>query len=140
MSLTIPDEISSAGPVQDFELVQCEWPVANWHGEHAPCARSGVKTPYTMALCWQHEDALWSHVLYSIRYGERERLHIKDLTDALLETRRYDGSLHEKTASWSDAIDDEIARRIRSRHYSPVVREAVDELIQSRLQDQWGSL
>lgn len=119
----------------------CEWPTRS-HYREATCGRTGHSASrWGMRLCWQHQDAMFSEVA--------ERIRSKRVPDVILEAlliavraNGKDDLLRPPHAGWSDVIDEEMARRVRSgstRFGANQFDEAVNELMSTRLTERWSA-
>lgn len=129
-----PDGIALAA--DDTDLGTCEWPTrSGWRT--ATCGRSGAKASehWGIRLCWQHEDAVISEALARIRRGMAHDA----VLDALVEVVR-DGLLRPRHAGWTDAIDNEIIRRLEQGHFSnPRVEQAFKDHIAAAIKERWAA-
>lgn len=137
---------------QQRQWMSCEWPTrTEWRV--GTCGRSAPYRGYGLALCWQHEDKAFDHVITHLERGAFYLGQLERLTEALLRQRR-----------WGDEFIDDQQYRARTKAVSAIARkevfsylqdlldeskfsygtdselqELLDELIQKRLQENWGA-
>lgn len=124
-----------------YESTQCEWPVqSDW--SHGQCNRSAGPTPDGMALCWQHQDSAFSHVLGRIRRGHCTSDQLESLADAMLPAHES-GADCRKGRSIQSLIESrtrEYIQKLSSDSWiEPGISDALDALIEKRLQSQWAN-
>jgi hypothetical protein len=135
------EDALDAGSSRDHD--GCEWVCVSSYRE-GRCGRGAAFNPYGISLCWQHEDALFAHVLNQIRIGKTYKRQLEEIAAAVLEA----GGLDEKDALGGTPIERLVRAEIR-RYMQEVIDRGysadyefgrqLDELVSQRFQQKWGA-
>jgi hypothetical protein len=131
-------------PFKGDEVVPCEW-IAQSSWRSRQCSRSVPRSPVGLSLCWQHEDETFKHVVSMLLQGKFFETHIESLLNAVRvwekNARRVDGEV--RLTAVNDMARSEmklmLEDMIEARRVDTEIADLVNQLVQVRLRESWGT-
>lgn len=138
-----PAEAPKSADIEDVEWTHCEWVVESGWREGS-CGRGAARNRYGLSLCWQHEDAAFSHVRHQIGEGRFSVNQTDSMAESLLRADGFRDSTGNRSSAIARLADRHIEERLEAlaegvAYIDPRFAELLDRVIETRLQQKWGT-